>query len=367
MKFALLVLLFLLPLTSFADKPLVDETLTMDVWERYAPAAVVQEFKSFIKKKYNKNIEVVVNYVYSPNEFFDRVRANKTDIISPSHNLIQDSRYDFIAKELVLPVDKKVVTHLKSTETRFLENEFITKNKKLYGIPFASGAYSLLYRKAEFKTAPDTWDILWDPNFRGRYAISKDFYESNIYITALSLGIPAKKIADIEQLKTKKFEDRLKTLLKNAEYWQGVPQDNDVKNTILSTAWGFSHSIHNDEKKEWQFSFPKEGITMWTDYLLVTRAVNRSVFAKTLAMEWLNFALSPDFQRKVTIELLKCYSAVPKAYEIKPAMQPARAEKDFLLQKAIYWPVLDARTRNGMKLIYDRVTASIKDEGSLKK
>lgn len=348
---------------------LASETLTMDVWEPYAPEWAVADFKKFIKQKYNKEIKVVVNYVYSPNDFFDRVRGNETDIISPSHNLIHDDRFSFIQKKLVIPVNKKLLPHLKEVEDSFINNDFIVDKNLLYGVPFASGAYSLLYKKAYFKTAPDSWKILWDSRYRQQFAISKEFYESNIYITALSLGIPKDKIADVESLKSEAFSKRLKQLLKNATYWQGVPHDKEVEKSVLTTAWGFSHSVHDDPKKEWVFAFPKEGITMWTDYLLVTRAVKRSAFAETLAMEWLNFSLSPEFQRRLVIDQLKCYSAVPGAYvaEGYKPLTVAPKEKEFLFKNAIYWPTLSARNRNGMKLIYDRVEKEIQKEKAARK
>jgi len=340
------------------------ETLTMDVWEPYAPEPRVAEFKKYIKHKYHKDINVVVKYVYSPNEFFDRVRANQTDIISPSHNLIHDDRFNFVTKDLVIPVDKKLVKNLKGVEKYFLTNKFIVTNGKLYGVPFASGAYGLLYRSADFKEPPTTWDVLWDPQYRGRYAISKEFYESNIYITALSMGIPPDKMFAIESLKAEAFEKRLTELLRYANYLQGVPHDKDVTKSVLTTAWGFSHSVHNDKKKEWSFAYPKEGITLWTDYLLVTRAVKRSKFAYTLAMEWLNFVGSPEFQRNVTIDLLRCYSSVPKAYDLASSsgVRIDPKEKAFLFKNAIYWPELTARNRNGMKLIYDTVEKKLQNE-----
>lgn len=355
--------------TLYAQSPSdFDETLTMDVWDPYAPDWTVAEFKKYIKRKYKKNINVVVKYVFSPNEFFDRVRANQTDIISPSHNLIQDDRFHFIKKRLVIPIDKRLIPNIKGVEPQFLNNEFITDGGILYGVPFAAGTYSLLYRKSAFKNPPESWSVLWDPQYRGRYAISKEFYESNIYITALALGFPKEKISEVDILKTQKFRKRLKSLLKYANYWKGIPHDEEVKTSVLTTAWGFSHSVHDDKKKEWGFAFPKEGLTLWTDYLLVTRAVNRSPFAKTLAMEWLNFILSPEFQSRVTIMQMRCYSAVPEAYNYGGSVTKVDpTEKKFLFKNALYWPVLTARNRNGLKYIYDSVEKELQTEAELKK
>lgn len=345
-----------------------DETLTMDVWEPYAPDFAVKEFKSYIKNKYNKNIDVIVRYVFSPNEFFDQVRANKTDIISPSHNLIKDERYDFIDKNLIIPINRKKLPNLAGVDTHFLTNEFVTNKNKLYGVPFATGAYSLLYKKSAFlKDPPTSWNALWGRDLRSKYSLSQEFYESNIYITALAMGISPQHMADVGSLNSHAFREKLKDLLRNATFWQGVPHENDVKHSILTTAWGFSHSVHPDPKKEWLFAYPKEGITVWTDYLAVTRAVKRSPFAETLAFEWLNFTLSQSFQQRVTIELLKCFSAVPGAYAslTNRDLQIDPKEKEFFDRHKIYWPIMSTRNRNGLKMIYDEVVAEIKKEKQL--
>ncbi|CBL46000.1 hypothetical protein HDN1F_24170 [gamma proteobacterium HdN1] len=335
----------------------IDETLSMVLWEPYAPEQQVDEFKRYISEKYQKNITVSVKYVFSPNEFYDGVRAGRVDIISPSHNLIQDSRFDFIKKGLVIPLDQNRLGNLRGVEQRFLNNTFVRHNEKLYGVPFATGLYSLLYRKSAFSSPPESWNILWDPRYRKRYAISREFYESNLYVTALASGIPPNQMMEVQELNTQGFRDKLKELLHNALYWQGVPHEADVHDAVLTTAWGFSHSVHPDRNQEWLFAFPREGVTMWTDYLLVSRAVKRSPFAKTLAYEWLNFVISPQFQRAVTINRLNCYSAVPAAYDVAPAIRISEKEKRYFEEKSVYWPVLNTRNRNGLKLLYDQSAA----------
>lgn len=368
---ALTFLLLLQSMSAFAQTKKVstyDETLTMDVWEPYAPEFAVKEFKALIKEKYKKNIDVVVRYVFSPNDFFDQVRANKTDIISPSHNLIKDERYDFIQKQLIIPLNNKRIPNLAGVDSHYLTNKFVTENKKLYGVPFATGAYSLLYKKSSYpQNPPTTWNVLWGENVRGKYSLSHDFYESNIYITALAMGIPARKMADVGFLNNPTFREKLKDLLRNANFWQGVPHEHDVKNSNLTTAWGFSHSVHPDPKKEWLFAYPKEGITVWTDYLTVTRAVKRSALAETLALEWLNYSLSPSFQKRVTVEMLKCLSAVPATYQglENTALRIDPKEKEFFDKNSIYWPIMSTRDRNGLKVIYDDVVSEIKKEKQL--
>jgi spermidine/putrescine-binding protein len=334
-----------------------DEVLTMDVWTSYAPTYAIQSFKKYISIKYNKNIDFHVRRVLEPDEFFDRVRSGITDIISPSHNFFKDSRTNFIKNGMILPLDANLIPNLTHVNSKYITNDFVTNDKKLYGVPLAAGGYSLLYDKNSFKTPPSSWEILWQPEFRHRYALSKDFYEANIYITALAMGLNAKQISDIAIVATPQFKNKLRQLLENAVFWQGAPKDADLKSVVLTTAWGVSHSVTADAEKKWKLAFTKEGVTFWTDYLAVTKNVERSPFTKTVAMEWMNFVLGQEYQDKVVIQ--RRYLSPLSLTVLPRSVVINRAEAQFLYDHSIYWPVLSVRNRNGLKVIYDDIMRDI--------
>lgn len=337
-----------------------DEVMTMDVWTSYAPAFAIQSFKKQIKTKYNWNIDFHVRRVLEPDQFFDRVRSGITDIISPSHNFLKDMRTNFIKNQLILPLDVNQIPNLKYVNSKYITNEFVTEAGQLYGIPLAAGGYSLLYDKKHFRSPPTSWEILWAPEFKRRYALSKEFYEANIYITALALGLSANQISDIAIVATPKFKQKLRQLLENAVFWQGAPKDEDLKGVVLTTAWGVSHSVTPDADKKWQMAFTQEGVTFWTDYLAITKNVERNRIAKTVAMEWLNFVLSQEYQYKAIIP--KRYLS-PLSLTVLPRSAVInRAEAQFLYDHSIYWPVLSVRNRNGLKVIYDEIMRDIESQ-----
>lgn len=339
------------------DKIVYDETLHIDVWTSYAPEEAINNFKQYILKKYKKNIQVESRVVLTPDEFFDRVRSGKTDIFSPSHNFLKDERTEFIKHNLVLPISIKEVPNLALVESRYITNSFVTENKKLYGVPAAAGGYSLLYNKDLIKVAPTSWNILWDPKYKNKYAISKGFYEANMYITALALGFDPKDISNLNKINTPQFKAKLKTLLSHARFWDGAPKKKDLEGLMFTTAWGITGSVKDDNERQWVFSFPKEGITFWTDYLSVTTAVDRNAFAKQLAFEWLDMVLSKQYQAKYITEKSKYLSPTPDAIPHKffAGNLSNKEALNYLSTKSIYWPIISTRTRNGLKFIYDTV------------
>lgn len=343
-------------------EPVYDEVLRLDVWTSYAPKEAIEDFKAIIFKKYAKKINVEARVVLSPNEFFDRVRAGDTDVFSPSHNFLKDERTDFIKHQLVIPLTKKDIPNLVNVEKRYINNAFVTEDNQLYAIPAAAGGYSLLFNKLLLKKAPRSWDVLWDPKNKKKYAISKDFYEANIYITALALGYTKEDIDNIsiEKIDTPVFKAKLRQLLENAVFWQGAPKEEDLKGVIFTTAWGVSNSVKNDVSKKWLFAFPKEGLTLWTDYLSVTTAVNKKPFVKKLAFEWLNFVLSKEYQSKYITEASRYLSPTPYAIS-KGVFGEGTNETalKYFNTNAIYWPILSVRNRNGLKFVHDEALKNI--------
>ena len=349
---------------SIPKKSTYDEILRIDVWTSYAPEEAINDFKKIILKKYNKNIQVEARVVLSPDEFFDRVRSGQVDIFSPSHNFLKDERTEFIKHNLVLPITQKDVPNLALVEKRYITNSFVTEKQKLYGIPAAAGGYSLLYNKDLIKTAPTSWNVLWDPKYKNKYAISRDFYEANIYITALAFGYSQEEMSDISKLDNPKFKLKLKELLANAHFWDGAPKEKDLKGILFTTAWGVTGSVKDDVNNKWAFSFPKEGITFWTDYLSVTTAANRSPFVRTLAFEWLDMVLSKSYQQKYITEKSKYLSPTPNAISNSVFAGNATNEEalKYLNTKSFYWPIISTRTRNGLKFFYDKVLKEVAEK-----
>lgn len=336
-----------------------DEVLTMDVWTSYAPPFAIKEFKALIREKYNKNIDVHVLLALSPDEFYDRVRSGVSDIISPSHNFMKDERTQFIDKKLIIPVDQTLTPNLAGVYPLYIKNDFVTNDGKLYGVPLAGGGYSLLYNKDHFKTPPTSWNVLWKDEYKGRYSLSKDYYEANIYVTALALGYKGSQLHDINLINTAKFKMKLKHLLENANYWEGAPKDSDLKNSVLTLAWGLSHSVTKDSGKKWKLALLKEGVSFWTDYLSVTRNVERNPFVKAAAMEWLNYVVGKRFQEKVIIEDKKYLSPLRLGANSRVASFQNKEEVSYLVNNSTYWPILTVRDRNGLKSVYDQVLEEI--------
>lgn len=350
---------FLIGMTFFplSLTALAGETLNLLVWEGYAPADQVAKFENHIKDKYKTSVTLNVDFISDPNDFFTAVRGKSADIISPTHNLFKDNRFNFINKKLFLPVDLANVPNYKNIIPALQMADYATENHNVYGIPFVHGPYGLAYNTKHLN-APLSWNVFWDPKYSNRYSISSDYYECNIYITALALGLRGPQLHNAGSHSSPEFRNKLKALVKNAaSLWKGVDKADDLEGLSLGAVWGFSLPELKKRGANWAIADPLEGTMGWVDNYAICWSLKDKPFLKKIAEEWLNFTLSPDFQVQVVVRGL---GSDPVNLTIKERLTKEEVEKthmdepDYFQYNRILWPTLNSiRERNHMKKIWN--------------
>lgn len=334
------------------------EKLRFLVWEGYAPTQEVNNFEKMIMDKYNKKIEIEVSYISDPNDFFDKIRGQEADLITPTHNLVKDQRFNFIKKNLILPVDLKNIPNYKDIIKDYQNADYITENGKVYGVPFIHGVYALAYN-TDYMTAPDSWNVLWEDQYKNDFSISGDYYEVNIYITALSMGFSKEQIYSYAKLNTMEFKNRLRSLAKNAKcFWQGVDKAENITGLKLAAVWGFSLPELKKRGEIWKIANPKEGSMGWIDNYVMGYSLKNKPFLKKVAEEWMNFVLSPEFQLN---SVVRGMGSAPVNTSIKNKLSQEEMSRfhlndpDFYSKKNILWPTIqNVRDRNGLKQLWEK-------------
>ena len=321
------------------------------------PPGQVRQFEKYIYEKYGKQVKLDVKTISDPNQFFDGLRSKTADIISPTHNVIKDRRFNLITKGLILPVDLKNIPNYKNLIPALQKAEYITEAGNVYGVPLVHGPYGLAYNTACIN-APESWNVFWDPKFSGRYTLSSDYYEVNIYITALALGYRGSQIYTAEGLNTPEFKNKLKALAANAKsLWASVDKADDLQGLTLAAAWGFSLPELRRRGEIWKIAEPKEGTMGWIDNYVINWSLRGKPFLKRVAEEWLNFVISPDFQLEVIVRGL---GSAPVNLAVKDRLLPEEFEKfhmddpNYFEHNRILWPTLERmRDRNMMRWLWN--------------
>jgi putative spermidine/putrescine transport system substrate-binding protein/spermidine/putrescine transport system substrate-binding protein len=59
-------------------------------------------------------------------------------------------------------------------------------NGNVYGVPFMWGPDPMIYDTSAFPTAPESWNVMWDPKLKGKISVWDDL--STGYMAAQVLG-----------------------------------------------------------------------------------------------------------------------------------------------------------------------------------
>ncbi|MGA0563463.1 ABC transporter substrate-binding protein [Ancylobacter sp. VNQ12] len=261
-------------------------------YEGYADPAWTEEFEK------ETGITVKVTYVGGVDEQIAKMKASNGkdyDVVTVDTASLKA----FADQKLIAPIDKDKLTSAKNLLPEFREMSNATFGGATYGVPWAWGSLGMVYDKKTFPTAPDSWEVLWDPKFKGK-VIALDDANNDINFGAIALGI--KDPFNLTDAQFAEVKAKLIALKKNLlTYFAGFDEgttiwsENDV---VLMFSMGELAAI-NLQKKGFDVGYviPKEGAVGWLDNLTVSAGTANT----DAAYAWMNFAL----QKKIGADMAK--------------------------------------------------------------
>ena len=251
-------------------------------WEGYAEPEWVKPFEA------KHGVKTSVVYTGSVDEMFAKMQGSKgADFDVVAFDTSSFKRY--IDGGLIQALDLARVPNAANLAPAFQQVAPLMRDSKQYGIPFAWGSLPLVYDKAAFPTAPDSWSVMWDPA-NAQKIIALDDANNSIVLAAMILGIKdpfnltAEQFAAVKQklIEQKKllltyyagFDDGVNIFAQSgikAMYSMGEPQVPGLKAKGIDAA----------------FTIPKEGAIGWLDCWVVSAGARDA----DLAYAWLDACL----------------------------------------------------------------------------
>jgi spermidine/putrescine-binding protein len=247
-------------------------TLNLLVWEGYADPLFVKGFEEQCQCK------VSASYMGSSDELVAKLRggsASNYDVISPSSDVAT-----MIAKLTSLAL--------------------VRVKGNVYGVPFTWGPNPLIYDTTAFAQPPDTWNVMWDPKYRGKISVWDEL--STVYMAAQILGYDKPDPGQLYNLSDAQLETVKKKLLELKpnirKMWSsGGELTNLFQNHEVVVAMGWP--LNTVELKKMNFpvgeTIPKENTTGWIDHLMITAASEN----KDLAYRFLEYMVQAKTQKLV--------------------------------------------------------------------
>jgi spermidine/putrescine-binding protein len=281
----------LLPLGSCNKKT---PSLNLLVWEGYADPSFLRGFEE------QYHCKISATYMGSSDELTTKLHggsAGNYDVISPS----SDVATSIAAAGLALPLDLAQIPSYSQLSAQLTSLPLVRVKGQVYGVPFMWGPDPLIYDTTAFAKTPDSWNILWDPTYRGKISVWDDL--STVYMTAQILGFDKPDPSQLYNLTDEQLDavkNKLLQLKPNIrKMWStGGELTNLFQNHEVVAAMGWPLMSNQLRKIHFPIgeTIPKENTTGWIDHLMITAGSENP----ELAHKFLEYMVEAQTQKKVT-------------------------------------------------------------------
>ncbi|MGL5113071.1 MAG: ABC transporter substrate-binding protein [Flavobacterium sp.] len=327
-------------------------TLNILAWEGYADASFTKEFE----EKYG--VTVKGTYFGSSDELVSKLQSGggaSYDVITPS----SDVAGFIVASDLAEPLNVEKLTAWKSLSPVLVGMKDVQKDGKTYGMPFTWGPDYLVYNADVIKETPTSWNLFFDPKYKGKIAMYDDI--SSIYLAAQLLGYDKKdpsvlyNLTEEQLLACKAKLVELKPQIR--KNWTSAGElDNLLKNKEVVAAVGWPLTLANLNKQGMNIKavIPAEGATGWIDRLMIVKGAKN----KQLAELWLEYVSQPKVMAQIA-EFTQYYVSNPEANALlTPETQKLMevASMDQMFKTLNFWQPVKNRKR------YNEIWSEVKNQ-----
>jgi spermidine/putrescine-binding protein len=269
-------------------------TLNLLVWEGYADPSFVRGFEE------QYHCKVSASYMGSSDELVAKLRggsAGNYDVISPS----SDVATSIAAAGLAASLDLSKLPTYSQLSPQLTSLPLVRLKGQVFGVPFMWGPDPLIYDTSAFPSPPDSWNVFWDPKYRGKISVWDDL--STVYMAAQVLGFDKPDPSQLYNLSDEQLEAVKKKLLELKpnvrKMWStGGELTNLFQNHEVVAAMGWPLMTNQLRKINFPVgeTIPKENTTGWIDHLMITAGSEN----KELAQQFLEYMIGSETQKKVT-------------------------------------------------------------------
>ena len=295
MKARKMILITLLNLIVFASScTKKTPALNLLVWEGYADPAFVKAFEE------QHHCKISASYMGSSDELVAKLRggsAGNYDVISPS----SDVATSIASAALAAPLDLSKIPSYAQLSPHLTSLPLVRMKGQVYGIPFMWGPDPLIYDTTVFAHPPESWNVLWDPTYKGKISVWDDL--STVYMAAQVLGYDKPDPSQLYNLTDEQLDAVKKKLLdlkpNIRKMWStGGELTNLFQNHEVVAAMGWPLMTNQLRKINFPVgeTIPKENTTGWIDHLMITAGSEN----KDLAYEFLEYMVEAQTQKRVT-------------------------------------------------------------------
>ena len=285
-------------------------------WGEYMDETLIEEF--------TEKTGIGVNYKnYDTNEtLLAKMEAGGSsyDVVFPSDYAISE----MIKRDMLLPIDYANIPNIQYIDEKYRSKEYDPDN--IYSVPYFWGTVGILYNEDLVDDPIESWDILWNPKYKGQILMKKDVRDSlGVALKKLGYSVNSTYDTELEQAKQLLMEqsplvngyygDQIRDLIANGDAAMGVTYSGDA----MDLYW--------EEIDNVKYAVPEEGTNVWYDAMVIPKSSKH----KKEAELFINFMLDPDVAFRNS-------EAVGYTSPNKEVIKRMQEEYPEVFELPAYWP-----------------------------
>ncbi|CEO21228.1 ABC transporter substrate-binding protein [Paraclostridium sordellii] len=238
---------------------------------------------------FEKRTGIKVQYeTYDTNEMmYQKVKSGSTnyDLIFPSDYMVEKMKKEGLLQK----IDFKNIPNIKYIDKSFMSPVY--DKDSAYSVPYMWGTFGILYNKKLVHEKVDSWDILWNPKYKGNIMMFDSVRDT--------MGIALKKLGySMNTTNPKEIKEAMKELIKQKDLVLAYVND-EGKDRLLGeeAAMGIIYSgdavTLMEQNPNLAYAIPKEGTNKWVDAMAIPKTAQN----KKEAEMFINFLLDPEIAK----------------------------------------------------------------------
>ncbi len=206
------------------------------------------------------------------------------DVVCPSDYMIQR----MIENDLLAEINWDNIPNIKNMDTTYMEQSKSFDPKNKYSVPYCVGTVGILYNKSMVKEPVDSWDILWDPQYKDSI-LMQDSVRDAFAVALKRLGYSINS-TEVDQLAAA-TEDLIEQKPLVQAYVVDQVRDKMIGNeAALGVIYSGEAGYTKRENPDLEYVIPKEGSNVWIDSWVIPKNAQN----KENAEKFINFMCRPE-------------------------------------------------------------------------
>ncbi|RKU28328.1 spermidine/putrescine ABC transporter substrate-binding protein [Candidatus Poribacteria bacterium] len=268
------------------------------------PGYISEEIRSGFEQEFG--VKVILDTYGSNEDLLAKLKAGASgyDIIMPSDYMVSK----MIQLDLITKLNHDMISNFDKISPDYLDKYFDPDNN--YSIPYTFGTAGIAYDSSVITSVVDSWNVLWDKNYKNQFSMLDDPRETpGAALKLLGFSLNTKDINQLQQAKQKLIEQR--ELVK--QYKNEAEELLISGDVVLAHCWSGDAFRAAEKRPSIKYVIPKEGSSQFIDNVCIPKAAPHV----QLAHSFIDYLLRPEINAKISTFTMYG-TCVPAAKEYLP-------------------------------------------------